>query len=57
LTEHGFVNLVGLVAWLILAASAFASFRLGWRESIRLGLVWAGIFTPVFLVISMVMAR
>lgn len=55
MTEFGAVQLIALFAWLILAGSAVASFRLGWKESVRMGLMWGGIFTAVFLVFSMVM--
>ena len=44
-----------LFAWLILAGSAVASYRLGWKEGVRIGLIWAGIFVAVFLVFSMAM--
>jgi hypothetical protein len=56
-SEFGAVQLVALVGWLILAGSALASYRLGWRESARMGLIWAGIFVAVGLVFSMVMGR
>lgn len=55
MSEFGVVQLIALLAWLILAASAVASFRLGWKEGARLGLIWAGIFVAVFLVFSMAM--
>lgn len=55
MNEFGVVNLIALFAWLILAGSAVASFRLGWKENVRMALVWAGIFTAMFLVFSMVM--
>ena len=55
MNEFGAVQLVALFGWLILAGSAFASYRLGWKESVRMGLVWAGIFVAVGLLFSMVM--
>jgi hypothetical protein len=55
MTEGYAIQLIALFAWLILAGSAVASFRLGWKESVRMGLIWAGIFVAVFLVISMMM--
>ena len=55
MNEFGIVQLIALFAWLILAGSAVASFRLGWKEGVRLGLIWAGIFVAVFLVFSMAM--
>ncbi|MFA9200991.1 MAG: hypothetical protein ACEQR8_07355 [Cypionkella sp.] len=54
MSEFGAVNLIALAACLVLAASAAASFRLGWAESVRLLLVWGGIFAAVFLIISMI---
>jgi hypothetical protein len=50
----GLVSIVALAAWLILAVSAFASYRLGWRRNVQLALVWAGIFMAVTLAISLV---
>jgi hypothetical protein len=53
--EYGAVQLVALLGWLILAESAFASYRLGWKESVRVALLWAVIFTSVALLFSLVM--
>ncbi len=55
MSDYGAVQLIALVAWLVLAGSALASFRLGWKESVRMALTWAGIFVAVALVFSMVM--
>lgn len=55
MSEFSIVQMIALFACLILAASGVASFRLGWKESVRIGLIWAGIFTAVFLVVTMVM--
>ena len=55
MTEFGTIQLVALVGWLILAGSALASYRLGWKESVRMGLIWAGIVVAVCLAFSMVM--
>ncbi|MGN6497115.1 MAG: hypothetical protein ACTHKM_10110 [Tsuneonella sp.] len=55
MSDSRWVSLVALGGWLILAASAFASYRLNWRESVRLALIWAGIFVAVALVFSLVM--
>lgn len=57
MSEFGAVQLIALFAWLILAGSALASFRLGWKEGVRTGLIWAGIFTAAFLLFSLVMGR
>ena len=55
MSEIGIVQIVALCAWLLLAGSAVASFRLGWKENVRLALVWAGIFVAVALVFSLAM--
>ncbi len=54
MNEFGVVQLIALLAWLVLAGSALASFRLGWKESVRMALTWAGIFAAITLVFSMV---
>ncbi len=54
MNEFATVQLISLIAWLILAATAVASFRLDWKESVRLSLMWAGIFLGVFLVFTLV---
>ena len=55
MNEYGAVQLVALLGWLVLAVSAFASYRLGWKESVRMALLWAGIFMAVALLFSLVM--
>ncbi|WP_169829109.1 hypothetical protein [Tsuneonella mangrovi] len=55
MSQGNWVQIVALFGWLILAASGFASYRLGWRESIRMALLWAGIFVAVALVFSLAM--
>ena len=47
MNEFGVVQIIALLAWLVLAGSAFAAFRLGWKESVRMALTWAGIFVAV----------
>ena len=54
MNEFGWVQLVALAGWLILAASAYASYRMNWGQTIRLALIWAGIFTAVGLLFSIV---
>lgn len=54
MNEYGWVQLVALGGWLILAASAYASYRMNWSQTIRLALIWAGIFTAVGLLFSIV---
>ena len=40
------------LAWLIVAGSALASFRLGWSRIAKMALVWAAIFLGLFLIIE-----
>lgn len=49
------VQLAALIGWLILAGSAVASYRLGWKENLRSALTWTGIFVAVALVFSLAM--
>ncbi|MCT2558639.1 hypothetical protein N0B51_06570 [Tsuneonella sp. YG55] len=55
MNEISTVQIVALLGWLLLAGSAFAGYRLGWKESIRLALLWAGIFIAVGLAFSLAM--
>ncbi len=55
MNEFGIVHGVAVLACLILAASALASYRLGWREQLRMALTWAGIFVAVALLFSLAM--
>ena len=53
--ESSIVQIIALLACLILAGSAFASFRLQWKDGLRMALIWGAIFASVFLFISIVM--
>lgn len=53
--EFPVVQMVALLGCLILAGSAFASRRLGWKENVRLALTWVGIFVAVTLMFSLAM--
>ena len=48
------VQLVALFGWLILAGGALASFKLQWKEGLRLAFIWASIFATVFLLFSVI---
>jgi Na+/H+ antiporter NhaB len=45
------LSVIASIAWLILAGSALASFRLSWSQMLRMALVWIAIFTGVFLIV------
>lgn len=49
------ISLVALIGCLILVASSVASFRLGARQLVKLGLVWAAIFVGAFAIVSWLM--
>lgn len=55
MNEGAIVSVVALVAWLVLAVTAYASYRLEWRTMVQQGFVWAAIFAAVTLVISFMM--
>lgn len=46
------VPIIGSLGWLFFAASAFASFRLGWSRTITMALVWIAIFGGLFLIVE-----
>lgn len=43
---------ISTAAWLILAGSALASFRLGWGQMVKMALVWVAIFLGLFLIVE-----
>jgi hypothetical protein len=51
--EGAIVSVVALAAWLILAVTAYASYKLEWRTMVQQGFIWAAIFAAVTLVISL----
>lgn len=48
--------IIASLAWLVLAVSAFASFRLGWSQTLKMALVWIAIFGGLFLIVEWFMA-
>ncbi|MCB2088284.1 MAG: hypothetical protein R3E18_05725 [Sphingomonadaceae bacterium] len=54
MNEFDAVQIVALLGWLILAGGALASYQLNWKSSVKMALVWAAIFTAVFLFFSLV---
>lgn len=47
------VQLIVLIAWLILAGSALASYKFSWRKGLTMGLAWLAIFAGVFALFSL----
>tara|TARA_B100000519_G_scaffold176940_1_gene166360 strand:- start:435 stop:602 length:168 start_codon:yes stop_codon:yes gene_type:complete len=54
MSQLGIVHIIALVGWLILAISAFASYGLSWKASLRQTLIWAVIFTGLALLITII---
>lgn len=50
------ISLVALVGWLIIVVSGFASYRLGARQVVRMGLIWLAIFVGAFVIVTWIMA-
>lgn len=57
MNESSLISIVALLGWLILAGSAFASFRLGWSKILQLALVWFAIFAGLFVIADLLGAR
>ena len=57
MNEGSLISIVALVGWLILAGSAFASFKLGWSKILQLALVWLAIFAGLFVIADLLGAR
>lgn len=49
------VPLITSLAWLVVAASALASFRLGLSQIVKMALVWIVIFLGLYLVVEWLM--
>lgn len=54
MTEIDALRIISLIGWLVVAAAAYASFRLDWKKSARMALMWVAIFAGMALVFSMI---
>ena len=54
MNEFEVVHLIGLLGFLILAASALAGHRLAWKRGVVMALAWFAIFAIVALFIDLV---
>ncbi|MCL4673660.1 MAG: hypothetical protein KJZ64_12160 [Sphingomonadaceae bacterium] len=52
MSEGNIIQLIALVGWLVLMASAYASYKLEWRTMVKQAFVWASIFAGLTLLIS-----
>ena len=53
MSEMSMISVVSLLGFLILAASALASYRLSWGKAARLALVWLAIFSGLFMLVQL----
>lgn len=51
------ISIIALACCLVLAGSAFASYRLGWGKIAQLALVWLAIFAGLFLIADLFGAK
>ena len=52
MTEFQLVSIVGLLGWLILAASAYRARQITTRKTLRFALIWASLFLAVAFVFT-----
>lgn len=50
-----YLSIIVLFGWAILVFGAYRSYRIGAKQTIRMGLVWAAIFAGVALIFSVIM--
>ena len=55
MTDMATIQIVALVGWLALMLSAYASYRLEWKQTVKMALVWACIFAGLTFVIGFFM--
>jgi len=46
------IPLIASLVWLLIVGSALASYRLGWGQIIKMGLIWIAIFLGLFLIVE-----
>lgn len=54
MTEAMLVSLVAMVGWLLLISRSGQIRGLGWRHTVTVASIWAGIFTTVVLIVGMI---
>ena len=54
MNDVAIVSLISLLGWLVLAGSAFASYRLNWGKTVQLALMWLAIFLGLFLIVRLI---
>ncbi|MGV2496352.1 hypothetical protein [Pelagerythrobacter aerophilus] len=54
MTDLAALQMVSLIGWLVVAVAAYASFRLDWKKSVRMALLWIVIFVGVAFLFSLI---
>lgn len=54
MTDLAALQIVSLIGWLAVAVAAYASFRLDWKKSARMALLWIAIFVGVAFLFSLI---
>ena len=55
MTNMTTISIVALLAWLIFAGGALASYKLSWGKMAQMALVWIAIFAGGFVIASFFM--
>ncbi len=55
MTNMATIQIVALIGWLLLMLSAYASYRLDWKKTVRMALTWGCIFAGLTLMIGFFM--
>lgn len=54
MSEGSVIQMVALIAWLVLAGSAYAAYKLEWRIMVLQAFIWASIFAGLTLIVSLI---
>ncbi len=53
MNDMAWVSIIALLGWLVLAGSAFASYRLSWSKAAQIALLWLAIFGGLYLLVQL----
>ena len=52
MTEYGWISLLALAGWLILALGSYRAYQVGGRKTLVMVMAWTGIFLVVVGILS-----
>lgn len=55
MTEAGWVSLIALAGWLVLALGAYRAHRIDAAKTLKMALTWAAIFVAIAIVFGMLL--